>query len=117
MLFFSDMASSADADDIPLGLLPAKRAKVIDSKKCLFCQVDNNECLRKASALGISAFLRASKLRNDDVYERIDPDADTLLTKDISWHGSCYKSYTSRRNLSFVSTAEKSSTGSNPNWE
>jgi hypothetical protein len=42
MLLFLDMASSADADDMPLGLLPAKRAKAIDSKKCLFWQVDKN---------------------------------------------------------------------------
>lgn len=93
----------------PLGLLPAKRAKAVNWKKCLICQGERGESLRVASASGIDTVLAASQVRRDDVYDRITPYAhDELLSREISWHGSCYGSYTSKRNLSFVSTAGKS---------
>ena len=41
-----DMAScGADINAEPLGLLPAKRPKTTDRKKCLICQVDKKKTL------------------------------------------------------------------------
>ena len=65
------MASIAE-DDEPFGLLPAKRVKAIDWTKCLVCQGDKpGETLRKASPSGLDSFSVTSKIRKDEVYERI----------------------------------------------
>ena len=39
---------------------------------------------------------------------------DTLSTKEVFWHGSCYKAYTSKRNLTFISPIGQSYIESNP---
>ena len=99
-----DMAScGADIDAEPLGLLPAKGLKTNDWTKCLICQVEKKEILRKASATGIIALLAASnQRRRDEVFERIERHADQLQTRDVVWHGTCYGPYTNSRNLSFI---------------
>ena len=66
------------------------------------CQIDKNEIPRKATSTGIVAFSKAAELRNDDAYRRILPVIQSLSTMDILWHASCYKTYTSKRNLSFI---------------
>ena len=63
------MAScGADTDSEPLGLLPVKRLKTTDWKKCLICQVEKKEPLRKASATGIITLLATSKQRREEVF-------------------------------------------------
>ena len=83
------MAScGADTYAEPLGLLPAKRLKTTDWKKCLICQVEKKEPLRKPSDTGIIALLAASKQRTDEVFKRIEAHADELQSKDVVWHGT-----------------------------
>lgn len=113
--------SAVSADDREaIGLLPIKRKKSIDWRKCIICQTDTKgqESQRKASTVGISTFLSAAKQRGDDVYRRIESEIQDLRKRDIVWHISCYKSYTSKRNLSFVkhetSTSVVSSAASVP---
>ena len=109
-----DIAScGADTDAEPLGLLPAKRLKTTDWKKCLICQVENKEPLRKASAAGIIALLAASKQRRDEVFKRIEPHVDELQSRNVVWHGTCYGPYTNKRNLSFIPLVDTSPCGRN----
>ena len=109
-----DMASCrADTDAEPLGLLPAKRLKTSDWKKCLICQVENKEPLRKASATGIIALLAASKQRRDEVFKRIESHVDELQSRNVVWHGTCYGPYTNKRNLSFIHLVDTSPCGRN----
>ena len=90
------MASyGADIDAGPLGLLPAKRPKTTDWKKCLICQVEKKETLRKASATGIIALLAASKQRRDEVFERIEAHAEER--REVVWHGTCSGPYTNKK--------------------
>lgn len=104
-----DMDScGADIDAEPLGLLPAKRLKTTDRKRCLICQVQKKETLRKASATGIIALLAASKQRRDEVFERVERHADELQSRDLVWYGTCYGPYTNRRNLSFIPLVDTS---------
>ena len=58
----------------------------------------------------ISKFLKAAAIRDDNVFERVNPEAEELLVETVLWHKSCYKSYTSKTNLErFEKTsAEKS---------
>ena len=108
-----EMAScGADIDAKPLGLLPAKIPKTTDWKKCLICQVEKKEILRKASATGIIALLAASKQRRDEVFERIEVHAEELQSRKVVWHGTCYGPYTNKRNLSFIPLVDTSPCGS-----
>ena len=108
------MAScGADTDAEPLGLLPAKRLKTTDRKKCLICQVEKKEPLRKVSVTGIIALLAASKQRRDEVFKRIEPHTDELQSRDVVWHGTCYGPYTNKRNLSFIPLVDTSPCGRN----
>lgn len=108
-----NMAScGADIGAQPLELLPAKRLKTTDWTKCLICQVEKKETLRKASAIGIIVLLAASKQRRDEVFERSERHADQLQSRDVVWHGTCYGPYTNRRNLSFMPLIDTSLCGS-----
>lgn len=99
------MSAVGDSSDEKqaLGLLPVKRKKSIDWRNCIICQNHKGqESQRKASPAGITTFLSAAKQRSDEVYSRILPEIEDLSKREIVWHTSCYKSYTSKRNLSFV---------------
>ena len=109
-LLLDEASCGADIDAEPFGLLAAKRPKTTDWKKCLICQVDQKEALRKASATGIIALLAASKPRRGEVFERIH--ADELQSRDVVWHGTCYGPYTNKRNLSCIPLVDTSSYGS-----
>ena len=68
--------------------------------KCLFCQCDKKEALVSASSSGIANVSSASRLRNDEIKHYIGDLVEIL------WHKSCYSSYTSKRNLSFLSISQ-----------
>ena len=89
-------------DDEALILLPPKRIKLIKWSKCLICQVDTGEAIRQGTEAGINSFTSACKQRNDELYERIYKDFERLSEFNVVWHGKCFQSYTSKRNLSFV---------------
>ena len=94
--------------DVGLQLLPTKRLKMVDLRKCIVCQNDSPDVLRQATDAGRAVFWAAAEHRNDEVYHRILPILDSLPSSDILWHSNCYKCYTSKRNLSFVKQHSRS---------
>ena len=78
-----------DSEGHPLPLLPeeSKNRRRTDYQKCLICQEDSTEALRRAKATSSSTYISAAEKRNDSV---------DLEFKDIFWHAGCYASYTSK---------------------
>ena len=105
---FPDSGTSGEL----LQLLPLKRPKkTVNWNKCLICQSTNSkETLRQASADGITTFKEACSRRRNDVFERLSSDIEHMSTMQVLWHGKCYQSYTSKRNLLFVKSTSSTST-------
>ena len=98
----SVMADS-EGDSVPLLPEESKNRSLTDFQKCLICQEDSAEALRRAKATSLSTFISAAKERNDSV---------NLEFKDIFWHAGCYSSYTSKTNMDRVKKRKlKSSEG------
>ena len=95
-------------------LFPPKRCKVVNWSRCLICQEDRREALRQGTETRINTFTVACRQRKDDVYKRISKDLDQLSEFQVVWHGKCYQSYTSTRNLSFVKPNPLSHPSSSP---
>ena len=94
-----------------LHLLPFKRKKKTDWSKCLICQSGNSDGpLRKASSDGIATFTEACNQRKDGVFERLSADLEHMSTMEALWHGKCYQSYTSKRNVRFVQSTSSTLT-------
>ena len=83
-------------------LLPVKRQKLTNFHKCIICQMDSNETLRKARDTSIQTLVAALELRRDEVYERLKSDFDSLATADVKWHSNCYEKWTSKENLRYM---------------
>jgi hypothetical protein len=102
----SSMATPCDIAS-PLKLFPrAKRAKLsTDLSKCIVCETYNDtEALVIAKTQGIDSLVRASKARNDAVHTRLKDvlgDLSSVYQGDvvISYHRSCFSTYTSKTNL------------------
>ena len=105
---FPDSGTSGEL----LQLFPLKRPKkTVNWNKCLICQSTNSkETLRQASADGITTFKEACSRQRDDVFERLSSDIKHMSTMQVLWHGKCYQSYTSKRNLLFVRFTSSTST-------
>ena len=67
--------------------------------KCSVCQNEANETLFVAQRDSISKFLKAATIRDGNVFEKVNPEAEELLVETVLWHKNCYKSYTSKTNL------------------
>ncbi len=89
-------------DEVAFHLLPAKRTKHTEWGKCVLCQADSNETLSRATKTGILKFVEAAHQRQDDIYERLKPDINSLTDHSILWHKNCYATYTSPHNLKFA---------------
>ena len=81
-------------------LIPAKKVKKTDWKRCLICQLYTRESVSCATSAGIIRFQDALRKRNDDVAQRLA--SGDLLPTGIIWHRNCNAKYTSSHNLSFV---------------
>ena len=86
---------------IPLPPQP-KRRRLTTYTKCLICQVDREEVLRKAKLSSIDTLQRALDLRKDEVYDRLHAELPSLINRDIFWHSTCYSSYTSVQNIRYA---------------
>jgi len=71
--------------------------------KCIICQCDRNENLKKAKDSSISKFVSALTLRKDEVYQRLCPEMTNLHNTDVVWHNSCYATYSSQQNIKYAS--------------
>ena len=48
------------------------------------------------------SFKEAVEVRKDETFHRISLTFENLEALDVVWHGKCFQSYTSKRNLSFI---------------
>ena len=77
--------ADSEGDSVPLLPEESKNRRLTDFLKCLSCQENSANALRRANATSLSTCLSAAEERNDSV----DPEF-----KDIFWHAGCYASYT-----------------------
>ena len=101
----TDMDSTTD--DIISIPLPEKRRRFLSFAKCIICQVDKPDVLRKAKASSIAVFVRSLQLRKDEVYDRLSEEISNLCDREVVWHSSCYSSYTSEHNIQHATGAGK----------
>ena len=67
-------------------LLPeeSKKRRLTDFQKCLICQVDSAEALRRAKPTSLSTFISAVEERNDSIKVCLGQEMQYLEFKDIS---------------------------------
>ena len=83
----------------PIKFLPQKKIKLhIDLLKCIICQQITKEKLCTATQTGIDCVVSASKVRQDNIWQRIEAEETSSQAK-VVYHRSCYQSYTSSKNL------------------
>ena len=94
----------ADSEGDSVSLLPeeSKKRRLTDFQKCLICQVDSAEALRRAKPTSLSTFISAAEERKDNIKVRLEQEMQDLEFKDIFWHAGCYASYTSKTNIDRV---------------
>ena len=85
-----------------VNLIPPIRQRQTNFKKCIVCQLDTNDVLRKAKTTSKETFIDALNQRQDHVYDRVKDEEPNLKSIDVYWHHSCHSSYTSSRNLRYV---------------
>ena len=96
----SNQENNNDSFAVPLP--PGKKPRLIAYSKCIICQADKDETLRKAKSSSITTLQKALDLRKDEVYERLGKEICNLASCDVLWHATCYSSYTSSRNLAYA---------------
>ena len=99
------MASCTESseEESEVRLLPPKKKPKSDTDltKCIICQEKSSERLRSPTEAGLRSFKEAVEVRKDETYHRILSTFENLDALDV-WHGKCFQSYTSKRNLSFI---------------
>ena len=94
--------SSDEENEVRL-LPPKKKPKPgTDFAKCIICQEKSSEKLRSPTEAGLRSFKEAVEVRQDETYHRISSAVENLNALNVVWHGKCFQSYTSKRNLSFI---------------
>jgi len=88
---------------VPLPPLPKKRRSTTFAK-CIICQSDSKDKLRKGKESSVANLISKLKIRQDDVYQRLSPDLDLLYENEVLWHASCYATYTSVQNIKYASS-------------
>ena len=69
---------------------------------CVICQISTNENLSNATEKGKTTLLDAIDVRQGIVYRRLYNEFEStkvIPLEQIKYHRSCYKAYTSRKNL------------------
>lgn len=99
------MASNQESPGIKL---KSKRLRLgTNFEKCIKCQTSKaHEKLQTGMQSSVVKFIQCAKLRNDDVFKRLEPDLTDngqSLAESVSvkWHKSCYSSYTSNENVRY----------------
>ena len=97
----SEEKNNASGFSIPLPP-ESKRRRLRAYTKCVICQVDRDEILRKAKGSSIDTLQRALDLRKDEVYDRLQKELPNLFNRDVLWYSTCYSSYTSVQNIRYA---------------
>ena len=97
--------------------MPKKCRKTSNWELCVICQINTPDSLSCATEKGRDTLFDAINKRQDDVYRRLYDEFNSLSLvplNEIKYHRSCYKAYTSKRNLQrFVSDVPECSNTSN----
>ena len=97
--------------------LPKKCRNTSNWELCVICQINTPDSLSCATEKGRDTLFDAINKRQDDVYRRLYDEFNSLSLvplNEIKYHRSCYKAYTSKRNLQrFVSDVPECSNTSN----
>ena len=97
--------------------LPKKCRNTNNWELCVICQINTNDSLSCTTEKGRDTLFDVINKRQDDVYRRLYDEFNSLSlvpVNEIKYHRSCYKAYTSKRNLQwFVSDVPESSNTSN----
>ena len=88
---------------VPLPPLPKKRRSTTFAK-CIICQSDSKDKLRKGKESSVANLISKLKIRQDDVYQRLSPDLDLLYENEVLWHASCCATYKSVQNIKYASS-------------
>ena len=81
--FFRLISMASKEQDNPSGFsttFPPKRQKLV---KCIICQVDKEEILRKGKGSSGDTLNRALDLCKDEVYDRLHKDLPNFLNQDV----------------------------------
>ena len=99
--------ASHDHEGIPI-LPPEKKRRLTSFSKCVICQGDKNEVLRKGKESSVETFISAFSLRHDEDYERLYSEISDRKDLELFWHSSCYSSYTSQQNIRYATSSNVS---------
>lgn len=99
--------ASHDNEGITI-LPPEKKRRLTSFAKCVICQADKNEVLRKGKESSVETFISALSLRQDEVYERLYPKISNQRDLELFWHSSFYSSYTSQQNTRYATSSKVS---------
>ena len=92
-----------NASGLTIPLPPeTKRRRLTAFTKCIICQLDREEILRRAKRFSIENLQRTLVLRKDEVYDRLHEELPNLISRDVFWHSTCYLSYTSEQNVRYA---------------
>ena len=97
--------------------MPKKCRNTSNWELCVICQINTPDSLSCATEKGRDTLFDAINKRQDDAYRRLYDEFNSLNLvplNEIKYHRSCYKAYTSKRNLQrFVSDVPECSNTSN----
>ena len=103
------MDNNNESDDSHLLFPPMPKKRRMSSAtsfaKCIICQSDSNDDLRKAKESSISNLISKLQIRQDEVYERLKTDFNLLHENEVFWHASCYATCTSKQNIKYAAKA------------
>ena len=111
--------ASHDHEGIPI-LPPEKKRRLTSFSKCVICQGNKNEVLRKGKESSVETFISTLSLRHDEDYERLYSEISDRKDLELFWHSSCYSSYTSQQNIRYATSTNVSApllTGDSGNTE
>ena len=108
----ADKRNESDDSDLyecqmPLLPLPKKQRTTI-FRKCIICQTDLQDKLRKGKETSVANFVSKLNVRWDSVYKRLSPDSELLYENEVLWRTSCYAAYTSTQNIKYAAASKTS---------
>lgn len=101
--------ASPDEEESSFSLLRPKRKKYTNFERCIICQTDTEDILRKPREASIKTLIAALEIRDDDVFQRLKPDIDHLSDISVHWHSKCYETCTSSHNLRSIQRRKSAS--------
>ena len=87
---------------VPPALKRPRTCTETTNSKCIICQVDSVEKLRKAKESSIANFISKLKISRDNVYKRLANELQIVKGNGVLLHSCCYAPYILSENLKCV---------------